>query len=74
MGGSSSKEDSSKSIEYKPKTGDIKINSGDLPKLALVNLNVAKPPTIKTGAELKRDKEREQLKDLVEFDLSKEFD
>ena len=40
----------------------------------MVNLNVAKPPPIKTGAELKREKEQEALKDLIDFDLSKEFD
>ena len=40
----------------------------------MVTLNVPKPPHIKTGGDLKREKEQELLKDLIDFDLDKEFD
>ena len=37
-------------------------------------LNVPKPPPIKTGAELKREAREKEAKELVAFDLEKEFD
>ena len=75
MGGSSSKEDKPLYQPPAPKTGDIKvIDQKNLPKLQLATLNVAKPPPIKTGADLRKDKEREALKDLIDFDMTKEFD
>ena len=57
MGGSSSKE-KPLYIPPPPKEGEIKIDKANLPKLELVNLNVAKPPPIKTGKDLKREAER----------------
>ena len=57
------------------KQGDIKIDDPrNLPQLKMVDLNVDKPAKIKTGKDLLREKEQEALKDLVDFDLSKEFD
>lgn len=73
MGGSSSKE-KPLYIPPPPKEGEIKIDKANLPKLELVNLNVAKPPPIKTGKDLKREAEREAIKGMVDFDLGKEFD
>ena len=72
MGGSESKE---QKMPTPPpvKEGGIKIDSTNLSKIKLVNLGVAKPPPIKTAGDLKRDKEQELLKDLINFDLDKEF-
>ena len=73
MGGSESKQ-LKPPVPPPTKQGDIKVDSNNLPKLNMISLNVAKPPPIKTKAELKKDQEMEEMKDMVEFDLSKEFD
>ena len=58
-----------------PKAGEIKIADADsLPKLALVNLNVKKPEPVKTGAQLKKEAEIAKLKQMVAFDIDKEYD
>ena len=43
-------------------------------KIDLKEMNIPKPPVIKTTADLKREKEEEKLKGLVAFDLSKDYD
>jgi len=57
-----------------PKQGEIKIDTGNLPKIELIDLKVPRPPPVKTGADLRHEAEQEAIKDLVAFDLSKEFD
>ena len=74
MGGSSSKEDKPLYQPPPPKEGQIKIDKDNLPKLQVKALNVPKPPPIKTGAELKREAREKEAKELVAFDLEKEFD
>ena len=75
MGSSGSKEvDPTKNLAP-PKPGQI--DALDKTKLVAINLreiNVPKPPVIKTQADLKREKEEERLKGLVAFDLSKDYD
>ena len=75
MGGSSSKEEKPLYRPPPPTSGQIQIgDSASLPKLQLTELSVKKPAPIKTGGDLKREAEQEKLKDLVAFDLDKEFD
>ena len=58
MGGSSSKESKELYRPPPPQAGQIQIKSqGELPKLEIKALNVAKPAMIKTGAELKKEAE-----------------
>lgn len=56
MGGSSSK-DKPLYQPPPPKAGEIKIDSANLPKLEMINLGVAKPPPVMTGADIRREAE-----------------
>lgn len=58
-----------------PKPGQIDVmDKSKLVKLDVKPLNIPKPPAIKTGADIEKEKKEEETRNLVSFDISKDYD